>query len=115
MPDLVAVLTDNSKDQTVRWRSVQALIQIGPFAKDAVPTLIEAMRGDDETIVRSAVAVISKIGPAASGAVPHLIQIVKDQESKWRHQAMIARGEVHGSQSYCLYQENAESEPVLLR
>ncbi len=82
VPVLMIVLHDRHRQ--VRWAAIDALENIGPEAKEAVPVLIEAIldRGagnitsSDES--RAAKA-LGNIGPAAKEAAPALIKALMDE------------------------------------
>ena len=39
----------NNKNQFIRWQALDALRKMGPKAKEAIPSLLEAMQDNDET------------------------------------------------------------------
>ena len=76
-----------SSELTVQYQAAKAIGQIGPDAKDAVKTLIDAFknpppmkRNNDAPPVRTAVAeALGNIGPAAKDAVPALKESIADR------------------------------------
>ena len=63
-------------DMRVRLYAVSALGKIGPGAKEAVPDLVEMLRG---TYCRSeAFDALCQVGPAAREALPALVKFVDD-------------------------------------
>jgi HEAT repeat protein len=78
---------------TVQAQGAYGLSRLGPEARDAVPALIEAMKG--ETLVReNAALALGQIGPEAREAVPTLIEVLNDPEWTVRRHAAIALGEI---------------------
>ena len=69
-----------SADQKVRLRALQELSQLGPAARETVPTLIAALekaKGDGTCPLRDAlVDTLGAIGPDARAAVPRLVSLV---------------------------------------
>lgn len=66
---------DRLKDSNYseRKRAAQALIRIGPQAKDAVPDLIRMLRSEKDGVMQGLAAyALGAIGPAADDAVPTL-------------------------------------------
>lgn len=78
----------------MRTSAAQALGQIGPEAKTAVPALAELLK-DAESYVRSTAAgALGQIGPEAKGAVSGLIELLKDTESWVRSNALDTLGKI---------------------
>jgi HEAT repeat protein len=67
-----------SQNPAVRLEAAQALAQIGPAAKEAVPALAKSL-ADKEEEVRSVTAfALGEIGPDAKGAVGNLAKALED-------------------------------------
>ncbi len=64
---LIAALKDEDKE--VRGRAANALGQIGPAAKEAVPALIAALKDEDRLVRLHAAWALGQIGPAAIPAL----------------------------------------------
>jgi uncharacterized protein (TIGR03067 family) len=87
-----ARLTD--KEWGERWWAAEALAEIGPPAKDAVPDLIKALK-DPEHFVRGAAArALGSIGPAAADAVPALALMLDEVSLLTRPYALKALKEI---------------------
>lgn len=78
--DLAAALKDSSVD--VRAAAADALGALGPYAKEAVPELAQAVRDNkDQERVRSyAVIALGRIGKEAQPAIPALLDILKEED-----------------------------------
>jgi HEAT repeat protein len=82
---LTDVLTHDKQPLLVRFRVALALVDIGPGAKSAVPTLIESLR--DASLLdsfgagarNSACEALGKIGPDARDATPMLIVLIREK------------------------------------
>jgi len=83
-------------DSDVRSNAAMALGEIGPEAKDAVPTLIQLLQNEDaEGFVRANAALaLGQIGKGAEDAVPVLIQALRDQDKYVRRDAAGALEEI---------------------
>lgn len=84
----IADLKDNVAEKYVRHNAVDALGNIGPAAKDAVPYLIKMLKDEDTRHV--AVGTLGRIGPAAKDAVSFLVQTLDDKSRHNREAAMNA-------------------------
>jgi HEAT repeat protein len=73
---LIDVLT-KSADPRERARAAQALGELGPKAKDAVPALVSALDDDAPSVRVDATVALGRIGPDARAAVPHLVATMK--------------------------------------
>jgi PAS domain S-box-containing protein len=69
-----------SKDSNVRRQAAEALGNIGPEAKAAVPALIESLKDGEEGVREAAAKSLGKIGPEAKAAVQALIEMLKDED-----------------------------------
>ncbi len=97
VPVLIEAL--KAKDGEQQALAADALKQIGPAAKDAVPALVEVAKGGEGTHVVgriNALAALGRIGPKAAEAVPALIELVKGKGAPpaVRSQAAIALGQI---------------------
>ena len=90
---LIENLTDR-KDAYGRYYAAEALGEIGPNAKEAIPHLIIALE-DENVVVKSSTAwALGKIGPGAKEAIPHLIIALKDKNYYVRKCAVDALGNI---------------------
>jgi HEAT repeat protein len=75
----------------VRDSAVDALGQIGPAAKTAVPVLTQLLDHKVGDVRRAAATVLGKIGPAAQSAAPALKKAAEDAEEEEAVRAAAAR------------------------
>jgi HEAT repeat protein len=68
----------NGTTPEVRRESALALGRIGPDAKEAVPTLIQALRDKDSSVRQAANLALEGMGPAAEAAAPALVAELGD-------------------------------------
>ncbi len=73
------------KSDKLRLISVRILTRIGPAAVEAVPALVEAMKGDDLEFRREVQLALAAIGPSATAAMPELIKVLSDDKVKSLH------------------------------
>jgi len=79
------------KDPVVRQ---QAALVLGTCGREAVPYLIEALKGDDKEVRTVAAGALISIGPEARSAVGTLIRALKDEYYFVRWNAAAALGEI---------------------
>jgi len=85
---LVAALQDS--ESNVRGWSAQAIGEIGPDARKAVPDLITLLSNPDEGSRNSACIALRGIGPAAKEALPALRALLSDSSKDVRQFAALA-------------------------
>ena len=90
--ELIMKLSDG--DYYVRARAAEALGEMGPAAKDAVPALIKLCGDSDSDVRGHAAEALGEMGPAAKDAVPALIKLCGDSDSDVRGHAAVALGEM---------------------
>jgi HEAT repeat protein len=78
-----------SQEADVRISAADALGQIGPEAKEAVPALIAALKDQEQNVRNFAANTLGQIGPEA---MPALIAALKDQEADVRSYTAMALG-----------------------
>jgi len=78
----------------VQAQGAYGLSLLGPDARSAVPTLIEASTTKDTIVRQNSVLALGSIGPDARDAVPVLIQLLHDPEWTVRRQAALALGQI---------------------
>lgn len=81
-------------DSNVRAWSAQALGEIGPVAKEAVPALIKLVVDPDEGSRNSGCIALGKIGPGAKEALPALQKALNDPSKDVRQFAKAAIEEI---------------------
>jgi HEAT repeat protein len=72
--------TDNW--HTRMW-AADAVAEIGPAAKVAVPELIECLTSDTQYVVTSSTKALGKIGPDAASAIPALIEQLENSDNEY--------------------------------
>jgi HEAT repeat protein len=80
-----------------RAQAAEALGELGPRAKDAIPALARALRDEYEQVRRGAAASLAAIG-ADQSAIPDLVVALKDVDAEVRESAARALGSA-GSQA----------------
>jgi uncharacterized protein (TIGR03067 family) len=78
VPGLLEVLIDKTSSPKALRNAADAMGQIGPEAKAAVPLLVDALKVDKGVVSRSAVTALGRIGPEAKSAMPALIDVLGD-------------------------------------
>jgi HEAT repeat protein len=75
-----------------RFHGAEELGKIGSAAKDAVPSLIKALKDEDNQVRLGAVKTLQRIGWAAKEAIPDLIKIIgnMNEDKLIRRRAIIA-------------------------
>jgi HEAT repeat protein/flagellar basal body rod protein FlgF len=109
------LLTD---ERATRLAACEALMNLGPLAKPAVPILTELLAGRDKAVVAAAIDALGAIGPAAGAAVPRLSVALSDRDPFIRRRAAAALGrigEAAASAAPALVSRlSDESEPVVV-
>jgi HEAT repeat protein len=82
---LIAIL--KSKAGSSRLSAIRALGEIGPHARDAVPQLVELLRGSDVETAFGIMDALRKIGNWADSAFPVLVQLLGDKRDMIRGMA----------------------------
>jgi HEAT repeat protein len=124
VPSLLEIFTDPGRDQFIRRDAACALGSIGVDASEAIPELIkalknnilissgaslalatmgkvalpsllEALKGDDAEIRTGAAKALSQMGPDAEEAVPILKKALNNSNVAFRAQAAMALAELH--------------------
>jgi HEAT repeat protein len=81
IPILVDALKQKG-NKDVRRQAAIAIYNIGPDAHEAVPTLIQALAGEDPEVRANAAFALGGIGTRADPAVPHLVKILANSKEK---------------------------------
>jgi murein DD-endopeptidase MepM/ murein hydrolase activator NlpD len=82
-------------DSGARYGAAVALLEIGPAAKDAVPTLTSMLRDSNRDTRGVAVVGLGSIGSPASSSVPRLLSLsVSDSDEYVRREACTAAGRI---------------------
>jgi len=82
------------EDTYVRDSAAEALGEIGPDAKNAIPTLIDLLQDREVYVRKSAANALGEIGPYANEAVPALITALEDEDSWVRVYTAEALGKI---------------------
>jgi HEAT repeats/PBS lyase HEAT-like repeat len=80
------------KASVLRAGAAWDLVELGPAAKEAVPTLIKALNDDDLYVRLDAAAAFGRIGRDAAPAVPALAKALSDQHGGVRYNAALSLG-----------------------
>ncbi len=81
------------KNPKLRRAAVVVLGRIGPDAKDAVPALVEALRGETDKDARREIFMsLSNIGPAPASVIPELLKDLKSDDIQLKAGATYALG-----------------------
>ena len=84
----------DEKEIDVRESAAEALGEIGPDAKDAIPTLIDLLQDREVYVRKSAANALGEIGLHAKEAVPALITALGDEDSWVRVYTAEALGKI---------------------
>jgi HEAT repeat protein len=77
VPILIDLLKNKSKDISVRWNAAEALAEIGPDAKAAVPALTEALEDEDLVQVYAHYALAKITGKTQEHVAPALAKLTE--------------------------------------
>jgi HEAT repeat protein len=77
-----------------RLEAIDALADLGPEAKTAVPQLIAALAADDPAVRWHAARALGAVGPGAADAAPKLAAALSDKDFHVRGQAAHALGQI---------------------
>lgn len=92
LPELVALLENDSKDVISRWNAARALGKLGPEGLDALPVLIKYTTCPEDTIREHSVEAIGDIGPTAVAGLPALVDCLDDPYVKVRRDSVRSLG-----------------------
>lgn len=93
LPDLLAVMQDESMDTEARWNAIRTIGKIGPAAISSLPQLIAALDDEEDTIREHSAEAIGDIGPTtAEQGVPALIPMLEDPATRVRRDAVRSLG-----------------------
>jgi hypothetical protein len=67
-----------STDPTLRTDAFQALSEMGPANRDAVPELIQGLQANNFLVQAAAARALGRIGPNAKAAIPALEEAARD-------------------------------------
>lgn len=94
----VGPVAQELKNPKLRRAAVVVLGRIGPDAKDAVPALVEALRGETDKDARREIFMsLSNIGPASDAIVPELLKDLKSEDIQLKAGATYALGAMGAS------------------
>lgn len=93
LPELLAVMHDESLNTEARWNAIRTIGKIGPDAISSLPDLIAALDDEEDTIREHSAEAIGDIGPTtAEEGVPALIPMLKDPATRVRRDAVRSLG-----------------------
>lgn len=82
-------------DTGVRLAAIQALGELGPVSRDAVPLLVRTLSERNDAIRQAAIRALGSMGPDAAQAAPALRKVVaEDQPPALRPLALEALGKI---------------------
>lgn len=84
----------NSRDPILRVEAIDAIGEIGPAAKSAVPMLVEALKDENESIRKGASDSLGKMGPSALAATDALSKLLNDENLDVRISGIHALGRI---------------------
>ncbi len=97
IPTLIRILKDKNEESVGPRGTAEcaawALGRIGPAARDAIPTLVAAIKAEDY-VPRAATRALVSLGSAARSAIPDLIALLKSKEIRWRWSAAQVLGAI---------------------
>ncbi len=99
-PELVLVLTDETRPHLERLSCVEALARIGGARAEAVSALMKFVQADighthdAHELQSAAVDGLALVGPQASPAVPILIRLTRDDSGPLRKKSAVALGAI---------------------
>lgn len=74
--------------------AIVALGEMGPDARQAIPSLVRLLHDPDERVRRRSILALSQLGPEARTAAPGLIGLLGDPDALVRRWAASALGEI---------------------
>jgi HEAT repeat protein len=86
VPQLTAAVAVD-EEPLVRADAAKILGMIGPKAKDAIPTLVAALRDADADVRAEATDALGKMSPEARAVLPELVRLLDDPAGKVRARA----------------------------
>lgn len=88
---LASLLEDGGEES--RLLAARALKELGPSAKDAVPSLIKALhREESDVVLAEVIRALGAMAPQSKAAVPHLLPFLEDGQREVRISALWAVG-----------------------
>ncbi|MEG4503476.1 HEAT repeat domain-containing protein [Microcoleus sp. F6_B4] len=93
--DISALISDlQDPNDDVRSSAAEALGNLGPEVKDAVPALTAALQDQSWRVRYNAAEALGKIGQEAKTAIPALVALLKDSDEKVHRITAEALGEI---------------------
>ena len=90
----VPVLSKALENKDTRYWSALALGELGPKAKDAVPSLAKALGDERPEVRRELLIALARIGADAAPAVPEITPLLEDKDEAVAHAAGFALGSI---------------------
>lgn len=85
-----------STDLTLRTDAFQALAEMGPANRDAVPELIRGLQANNFLVQAAAARALGRIGPDAKSAIPALEEAARDADPGVLREIIEARKRIEG-------------------
>jgi HEAT repeat protein len=78
--EIVPLMNQALGNEKSRFWAILVLSDLGPQAKDAVPSLLKALDSDKPEVRREVLMCLGEIGPGAKDAIPQLTQALEDED-----------------------------------
>ena len=91
---IVPAVIETLKNEKTRYWGLLLLHELGPKAKDAVPTLVEVLDDKRPEVRMEVLMAIAAIGPDAKVAAPAVVAALKDENQAVRRAAALAAGRI---------------------
>jgi HEAT repeat protein len=85
--DVLPLVLEMLQAPATRQSAVGLLGRLGPAAREAVPDLVDLLKGGDQNLRMQALHALSGIGSGAGEAVPALVEVLRDPNPSMRQQA----------------------------
>jgi hypothetical protein len=85
-----------SSDRTTREDAFEALGEMGPANRDAVPELIQGLQANSSLVQAAAARSLGRIGPDAKAAIPALEEAERDADVVALREIIEARKRIEG-------------------
>jgi HEAT repeat protein len=112
---VVPALSTALEHKEARYWACLVLSEIGPAAKDAVPSLVKVVADERPEVRLNALVALAEIGPDAKAATPAAIKALDDSETSVRYGAAFALGRFGDSSAAAALDKATQSDDHFLR